>query len=160
MITKTERTAMQNDLIHVSGIVVEGHRVASGPSKEYPYGSLERQKPFFKAGGLDLERFFPGTLNISIAPLRFEMVKPAYTFRQITWTDLHPPEDFSFSPCRVRYRGSEHEGYVYYPHPETKIRHFQNPSLIEVITDKIPGIVYGARLELALDPAEIRIHAE
>jgi hypothetical protein len=160
MITRTERTAMQKDFIHVSGIVVEGHRVASEPSKEYPYGSLERQKPFFKAGGLDLERFFPGTLNISIAPLRFEMVKPAYTFRQITWTDRHPPEDFSFSPCKVHYQGSEHEGYVYYPHPQTKIRHFQNPSLIEVITDRIPEIGYGASLGLVLDPVEIRIYTE
>jgi hypothetical protein len=151
---------MQKDIILVSGTVVEGHRVASGPSKEYPYGSLERQKPFFKAGGLNLDRFFLGTLNVSIAPLRFEMFRPAYTFRQIAWTDLHPPEDFSFSLCRVHFRDREYEGYVYYPHPETKIRHFQNPSLIEVITEKIPGIGYGTRLELALDPAEIRILAE
>ena len=84
------------DIIFVSGTVVEGHRVASGPSKEYPYGSLERQKPFFKAGGLDLDRFFLGTLNVSIVPLRFEMVRLAYTFRHINWTNLHPPEDFSF----------------------------------------------------------------
>jgi len=151
---------MQKDLIHVPGTVVEGHRVASGPSKEYPYGSLERQKPFFKAGGLDLERFFPGTLNISIAPLQFKMMKPSYIFRQIAWTDLHPPEDFSFSPCRVRFQGKEYKGTIYYPHPETKIRHFQNPSLIEVITDKVPGRGYGTRLELALDPAAIRIFAE
>jgi hypothetical protein len=151
---------MQKDIILVSGTVVEGHRVASGPSKEYPYGSLERQKPFFKAGGLNLDRFFLGTLNVSIAPLRFEMFRPDYTFRQIAWTDLHPPEDFSFSLCRVHFRDREYEGYVYYPHPETKIRHFQNPSLIEVITEKITGIGYGTRLELALDPDAIRILAE
>ena len=148
---------MKKEKFIVSGIVIEGHRVASGPSKEYPYGSLECQKPFFKASGLDLDRFFPATLNVSIAPLRFEMVKPAYTFRQVPWTDLHPPEDFSFSRCRVRFQGREYEGYTYYPHPETKIRHFQNPSLIEVITEKIPEIGYGACLELALDPAAIRI---
>jgi len=151
---------MQKEFILVSGIVVQGHRVASGPSKEYPYGSLERQKPFFKAGGLDLEHFFSGTLNVSIAPLRFEMVRPAYTFRQIAWTDLHPPEDFSFSHCRVRFQGKEYKGYTYYPHHETKVRHFQDPCLVEVITEKIPGIGYGAQLELALDPAAIRIQAE
>jgi hypothetical protein len=142
----------------VPGTVVKGHRVASGPSKEYPYGSLKRQKPFFKASGLDLERFFPGTLNVSIAPLQFELVAPAYTFRQIAWTDLHPPEDFSFSPCKVRFSGWEYDGYVYYPHPETKIRHFQNPSLIEIMAEKIPGIAYGTRIELALDPVEIRLY--
>jgi hypothetical protein len=151
---------MQKDVVLVRGTVVEGHRVASGPSKVYPYGSLERQKLFFKAGGLDLDRFFSGTLNVSIAPLRFELVNPTHTFRHIAWTDLHPPEDFSFSPCKVKFQGKEYEGYIYYPHPETKIRHFQDPSLIEVITEKITGIEYGIRLELALDPAAIRIFKE
>jgi len=112
--------AMQEETILVHGVIVEGHRVSSGPSKEYPYGSLERQKPFFKAGGLDLDHFFSGTLNISIAPLQFELVRPAYTFRQIAWTDLHPPEDFSFSPCRVEFHGKSHEGYIYYPHPRPR----------------------------------------
>ena len=103
IVVRTEIKVRQKDIILISGIVVEGHRVASGPSNEYPYGSLERQKPFFKAGGLDLERFFLGTLNVSIAPLWFEMIQPTYIFRQIAWTDLHPPEDFSFSPCGVRF---------------------------------------------------------
>ena len=83
--------------------------MASGPSKDYPYSSLERQKPFLKTGGLDLNRYFLGTLNISITPLRFEMVRPAYTFRQIAWTDLHPPEDYSFSTRRVRFQDKEFE---------------------------------------------------
>ena len=148
---------MSKNISFVSGIVVKGHRVASGPSKDYPYGSLERQRPLFKAGGLDLDRFFPGTLNISIAPHRFEMVRPAYTFRKIAWTDLHPPEDFSFAACSIEFQGKKYSGYVYYPHPETKIRNFQNPSLIEVITLKIPRIKIGSHVELFLDPAEIRI---
>ena len=148
---------MQKEMIPISGIVVEGHRVASGPSKEYPYGSLERQKPFFKAGGLDLDRFFTGTLNISIAPLRFIIAKPAFTFRRVAWTDLHPPEDFSFSACRVRFKEKEYEGYIYYPHPETKIRHFQDPSMIEVVSQEIPGIEYGDQVTLFVDSDEIQI---
>lgn len=139
---------MDGHWVTVPGTVVEGHRVASGPSKDYPYSSLERQKPIFRERGLDLERFFLGTLNISIYPRRFEMVHPAYTFRQVAWTDLHPPEDFSFSPCKVRYHGKEYEGYVYFPHPETKIRNFQNPSLVEVIAEYIPSVGYGDQLEL------------
>ena len=148
---------MDKEWITIPGIVVAGHRVASGPSQDYPYSSLERQKPFFKAGGLDLDRFFLGTLNVSIAPKRWEMLRPEYTFRGVAWTDLHPPEDFSFSACRVRFEGREYEGWVYYPHPETKIRNFQNPSLVEVIAGKIPGIGYGSRLELDLKTGEIRI---
>lgn len=139
------------------GTLVKGHRVASHPSKEYPYGTLEKQAPYFKERGLDLSRFFLGTLNISIAPLTFEMVRPEYTFPLVEWTDLHPPETFSFSPCRLRFAGREYEGLVYYPHPETKIRHFQDPSLVEVIAGRIPGIGYGDRVELLLDPRQIHI---
>jgi hypothetical protein len=36
-----------------------------------------------KEGGLDLERFYRGTLNVSITPAAYEMIKPAYTFRQV-----------------------------------------------------------------------------
>jgi hypothetical protein len=148
---------MDKDILLVSGTVVEGHRVASGPSKDYPYSSLARQKPLFKARGLDLERFFQGTLNVSIAPRRWELLRPAFTFRGVEWTDLHPPEDFSFSPCQVRFQGMAYEGVVYYPHPETKIRNFQDPSLIEVIAERIPALRYGDRVELALDSDAIRI---
>lgn len=148
---------MRRDGILVTGTVVEGHRVASAPSEEYPYPTLEKQRPYFKEGGLDLDHFFLGTLNVSITPRRFVMVKPAFTFRKISWTDLHPPEDFSFSPCLVKFQGKEYAGFVYYPHPETKIRDFQDPSVIEVITEFIPNITYGVRIDLMLDPDEIRI---
>ncbi len=147
---------MEKRVIQISGVVVEGHHVASGPSEVYPYGTLARQKPFFKERGLDLDLFFMGTINISIAPLRFELVKPVYIFRNITWTDLHPPEDFSFSPCRVLFQANAYDGFVYYPHPETKIRHFQDPSVIEVITHWIPAIVYGSHLSLDLEAGAVR----
>ena len=141
----------------VIGVVVEGYRVASGPSKNYPYGSLEKQMPLFKERGLDLEQFYRGTLNISIAPLVFEMVAPAYTFRQVTWTDLHPPEDFSFSRCTLRYKGGEYPGYIYYPHPETKQRHFESASILEMISFYIPDIKYGDQVEVELNTDEVRI---
>ncbi|MGD0751243.1 MAG: hypothetical protein ABSA23_07525 [Anaerolineales bacterium] len=141
----------------ISGVIVAGYRVASGPSKDYPYGTLEKQIPLFKQHGLNLERFHPGTLNVSIAPATFEMANPEYTFRQVAWTDLHPPEDFSFSRCKVRFKGASYAGYVYYPHPETKKRHFESSSLLEIISDYIPEIQYGDRVELELNPGEIRI---
>lgn len=144
----------------VSGLVMEGYRVASGPSKDYPYGTLEKQIPLFKERGLDLERFYYGTLNVSISPLSFEFVAPEFTFRQVAWTDLHPPEDFSFSACTVRFKGREYAGYVYYPHPETKQRHFESASVLEIISMFIEGIHYGDPLELVLNPQEILIHSE
>ena len=146
---------MRENKLIVSGIVIEGYRVASGPSKDYPYGTLEKQIPLFKALGLDLERFYYGTLNISIAPYTFEMANPQYTFQRVAWTDLHPPEDFSFSSCTVRFAGKEYEGYVYYPHPETKKRHFESASLIEIISFHIPDLSYGDRVEIELKAKEI-----
>jgi hypothetical protein len=148
---------MSNSWTRVSGILVKGHQVASRPSKDYPYSSLEKQKPYFKARGLDLFPYFNGTLNISIAPLEFEMTNPEFTFPLVEWTDLHPPETFSFSRCKVRFEGKEYEGWVYYPHPETKKTHFQHPSLVEVITYEIPKIHYGNAIEIMLNPAEITI---
>jgi hypothetical protein len=144
----------------ISGVVVAGYRVASGPSKDYPYGTLEKQIPLFKQRGLDLERFHPATINVSIAPATFEMIEPEYTFRQVAWTDLHPPEDFSFSRCTVKFKDASHAGYVYYPHPETKKRHFESASLLEIISGFIPEIQYGVRVELELNPGEIRIQRE
>ena len=148
---------MNSTWIALQGILVRGYRVASGPSKDYPYGALERQRPIFKARGLDLEGYFNGTLNIDIRPYRFEMVRPEYTFQHVRWTDLHPPEHFSFSRCKVLYREIEYEGWVYYPHPETKLRHFQNPSLLEVIAYPIPEIDYGDRLEVWMNQDEILV---
>lgn len=141
------------------GILVRGHQVASRPSKAYPYSTLEKQKPYFKALGLDLYKYFNGTLNISIAPLVFEMSAPELTFPLMEWTDLHPPETFSFSRCKVIFRDKEYAGWVYYPHPETKRDHFQDPSLVEVITYQIPEIQYGDEVEVELNLKEITVRA-
>jgi len=146
---------MQWTLIH--GTLVQGYRVASGPSRDYPYGALDRQRPFFKVRGLDLEPYFNGTLNIDIRPNTFKLVKPEFTFQYVEWTDLHPPEHFSFSRCRVIHKDIEYEGWVYYPHPETKLRHFQDPSLLEMITFHIPHIKYGDELDVLLNPEEIHV---
>jgi len=137
------------------GILTSGYRVASGPSKDYPYGALDRQKPIFKSRGLDLSAYFNGTLNIDIHPHTFKMVRPEFTFHDVEWTDLHPPEHFSFSRCNVIFEDVEYEGWVYYPHPETKLRHFQNPSLLEVIAYPIPKIKYGDKVDVLVNPEEI-----
>ena len=146
---------MQWTLIH--GILVQGYRVASGPSKDYPYGALDRQRPIFKSRGLDLSSYFNGTLNIDIRPRAFKLIKPEFTFQNVEWTDLHPPEHFSFSRCKVVYKDVEYDGWVYYPHPETKLRHFQNPSLLEVIAQPIPGIKYGDEVDVLVNSDEIDV---
>lgn len=64
----------------VRGVLVQGYGVASGPSKDYPYSALDRQRPIFKERGLDLSGYFNGTLNIDIRPFEFNLVKPEFTF--------------------------------------------------------------------------------
>jgi hypothetical protein len=139
------------------GTLARGYRVASGPSQDYPYGALDRQRPLFKVRGLDLDGYFNGTLNVDIRPATFAMLTPEFTFPLVDWTDLHPPETFSFSRCRVVYREVEYEGWVYYPHPETKLRNFQNPSLLEVIAMQIPGLQYGEALGVWVNADEIGV---
>lgn len=143
--------------IRIHGVIVQGYRVASGPSKDYPYGALDRQRPLFKAGGLDLDPYFNGSLNIDIRPHEFAMVNPEFTFRHVEWTDMHPPEHFSFSHCKVIFKDVEYDGWVYYPHPETKLRHFQNPSLLEVIAMRISDIHYGDEVDVLLNSEEIAL---
>ena len=141
----------------VNGIVTRGHMVASGQSEHYPRGTIEMQLPYLKALGLDLSAYYPATLNISIDPATFNLIAPEYTFRQVHWTDAHLPEDFSFSACRITYRDTQYNGWIYYPHPETKERHFQNASIIEVIAQFIPEIRYGDRVSLEFKSGEILI---
>ena len=143
--------------MQIKGIIVQGYRVASAPSKDYPYGALEKQRPHFAIRGLDLNNYFNGTLNIDIRPFEFTMLKPQFTFRHMEWTDLHPPEHFSFSRCKVIFKEVEYDGWVYYPHPETKLRHFQNPSLLEVIAMPIPDIQYGDEVSVWVNDEEIQI---
>jgi hypothetical protein len=143
--------------ISLPRIIVQGYRVASGPSKDYPYGALDRQRPIFKSRGLDLGSFFNGTLNIDNRPHTFKLIKPEYTFQHVEWTDLHPPEHFSFSHCKVINKDIEYEGWVYYPHPETKLRHFHDPSLLEVIAYPIPEIKYGDEVLVKVNPKELEV---
>ena len=143
----------------ISGIVESGHRVASGMAEDNPYekGTIEMQLPFFQVLGLNLSSFYRGTLNINIAPHTFKVIKPQHTFSKVKWHPDYPTEDFSFTPCEIEFNNIVYNGWVYYPHPETKIGHFQNPSIIEAIAPKIPNIRYGERIAIAINPSEIVI---
>ncbi|MEO1673010.1 MAG: hypothetical protein AAFR77_19910 [Cyanobacteria bacterium J06631_2] len=147
------------NFISLTGVVKPGHRVASGQAKDSPYerGTLEMQLPYFRDLGLDLSGFYLGTLNVLIAPHTFSLTEPQYSFEQVKWHDDYPAETFSFSRCAVNYQNIDYSGLVYYPHPETKIGHFQDPAIIEIIAPKILNLDYGDRLILKLNPQEIKL---
>ena len=143
----------------VSSILLKGHQVASGLAKDSPYesGTIALQTPHFKRLGLDLSRYFAGTLNLSIAPKKVTILKPSHTFPNLKWHPNFGPETFSFCPCEVSVGDRQYQSLIYYPHPETKINHFQDPHTIEVIAPQIPHLKYGDRLTLRVRPDEVAI---
>jgi len=145
--------------IVVNGVVIKGHGVASGTSldKTYPDSTIAMQMPFFKDKGLDLSGFFMGTMNVSIAPCHFKMISPKYHFPNVEWTELIPPETFSFSECELIFEQLSYNCLIYYPHPETKVVHAQPPSMLEIIGPKIEGIRNGSKVELKLSAKEVSI---
>jgi hypothetical protein len=148
-------TARCNTII---GRLVEGHRVASGLNGDprFPGGTLRMQVPHFLALGLDLRSFHLGTLNVSIAPLGYQVVKAPHTFTQVKWHPTEPAEDFSFFDVRViRPDDSPVAGLIYFPHPDTKPEHFQQPDVLELLLPFVKGLSYGMALSLEVPTAQM-----
>ncbi|MEI7909971.1 MAG: hypothetical protein WCK77_10075 [Verrucomicrobiota bacterium] len=140
----------------LSAHVVAGHRVASGANgnPRFPGGTLHMQAPYFKALGVDLGAYHPGTLNVSIAPCRYSVRCARQTFRNIKWHPVEPAEDFSFFDVRlIRPDAAAVVGLIYFPHPDTKPEHFQQPDVLELLLPFVEGLDYGAELRLEI-PAD------
>lgn len=138
----------------ISTRLVAGHGVASGRSttSPYPEGTIAMQRPLFAELGLDLFGCWPGTLNLSVAPLELQLRDPDVTFPLLRWTELHPPETFSFWRITLRSAADgEVQGWIYHPHPETKNRHQQPRSVLEVLAPKLTALKPGDEL-LIHDP--------
>lgn len=136
--------------------IVPGHRVASGQNGNplFPGGTLKMQSPFFQAFGLDLNAYFGGTLNVSIAPLQYRVVAARLTLHAVKWHPTEPAEDFSFFDVRLLRDGEPPvEGLVYYPHPDSKPTHFQQPAVLELLLPFVDGLRYGTEIRLEI-PAE------
>ena len=142
----------------VTGRIVSGHRVASGlaSNSPYPKGTIEMQTPHFLALGVNLSPFYPGTLNVSVDPHRFKLI-PAQTLSLVKWSPNHEPESFSFIPIQLDWQQQTYSGLVYYPRPETKIDHFQDPTVIELLLPRIEEIAYGDKVTLTASDQELII---
>ena len=135
----------------IQGEIQQGHGVASGKNAQSPYpnGTIAMQAPFFKDLGLDLFNFWPGTLNISFKPLEVVLSNPDFTVENMSWTNLHPPETFSFWKIKLCHLDDcVVKGLIYYPHPETKSRHWQAASTLEVLAPWIENLDYGCPLKI------------
>ena len=143
-----------------TGTIVQGHRVASGLNGDaaFPGGTLRMQTPYFKRLGLDLAPYYTGTLNVSIAPRRYKVVRAPWTFPLVKWHPTDPAETFSFFRVwRVLLGGGRVAGLVYYPHPETKPKNFQPDDMLELLFPKMDDVAYGTTLTLDVDPGELEI---
>jgi hypothetical protein len=138
-----------------------GYGVASGnnPDSPYPFGTIAMQMPFFKKWGLDLTGYFAGTLNLSIAPYEFKVLRPDVHLKQLTWAPSFAAEEFSFLTCNLLYASSCYSAYIYYPNPETKVRHFHANSAIEVLAGRFDNIKYGQALKLQYDSDKLEVTA-
>ncbi|MFD3163487.1 hypothetical protein [Herpetosiphon sp. NSE202] len=145
----------------VDGTVIRGHGVASGHASDSPYpaGTIAMQQPYFAALGLDLAGLHLATINLDIQPAKWHLLQADYTFRALRWTDLHPPEDFSFIRCQLLWQAQSYAGYIYYPHPATKMQHFQSPSMLELLLPWIATISYGSRARLIYRAEQLQIES-
>ena len=140
--------------------IVRGYRVASGlnGNPRFPGGTLRMQIPHFCELGLDLTAYHLGTLNVSVAPLHYKVVQSRFTFRQVKWHPTEPPEDFSFFDIRlIRNRAANVDGLIYYPHPETKPEHVQQPDILELLLPFTEGLFYDSEIQLEIPTAQIII---
>ena len=135
----------------LTGRLCSGHGVASGTSKESPYpdGTIRMQAPVFNALGLDLSDCYSGTLNIDFAPHEVFLSNPDHLFENLHWTDLHSPETFSFWSVEIKTSETEAvNGWIYYPHPETKERHWQPPTTLELLAPRLSGVEPGCTISI------------
>ena len=61
---------------------------------------------------------------------------------------------FSFFRCRIEVGSMAETGLVYRPHPETKVEHFHDPAVVEVITRWIAGAHVGSRVRIRVRSSE------
>ncbi|MGA1264711.1 MAG: hypothetical protein ACO331_12535 [Prochlorothrix sp.] len=142
----------------IPGTIVPGHQVASGQGGDprFPGGTLAWQEPVFRSLGLDLAAYHRGTLNLAIAPWRYQVQDPLHCFRSVRWHPTAPPEDFSFFDCRLLIQGQGVAALVYYPHPDTKPEHFQAADVLEILCPYVAGVRYGMTVDLVIDRRRIQ----
>lgn len=142
-------------------VVVAGHGVASGRAKQdqFPGGAIRLQTPVFARLGVDLSSYHPATINVDVSPHRVEVTAPRRRLELVEWMVGYPAETFSFVDMEARVDGRQYPALLFYPHPETKPEHFQDPSVLEVLAPYIAGVAVGDAVEVRLAADQVEISA-
>ena len=117
------------------------------------------QVSHFLERGFNIGNLYLGTLNVSIAPLRYRVVKPRHTFAKVKWHPTEPAEDFSFFNVRLMLPDNPVTGYIYFPHPDTKPEHFQHPDVLELLLPFVENLRYGMTLSLEIPATQMVIES-
>lgn len=147
-----------------AGIVVRGHRVASGlcGDPRFPHGTIAPQLPFLERAIPGLAGWlggapYPGTINLDFAGRQVRYPAPDWRLEGIGWTEALPPENFLLARCRLVHRGTPWPALAYCPDPATKVEHHQPGSIVELIARFVPDLCYGDAVTLIHDPTALAI---
>ncbi|MBK4735426.1 hypothetical protein [Noviherbaspirillum pedocola] len=134
----------------INGIVRAGYGVASGSGadRRYPAGTIRMQQPFFLERGIDLSPYFPGTLNIDVAPKAPVPRRPIFDGLLRWYADIE--ERFLLSETEIEASGKRYAGLWYYPHPQTKPAHVQADTVVELLMPWIPNLHAGDAVRVGL----------
>lgn len=145
--------------IEIDFTVIKGYGVASGKSKDSPFekGTIELQKPFFNALGLNLSLMFNGTINGKFDYQSVQLIRSDFQFDNIQWTNGFPAESFQFAHCILNFKDNHYNAFIYQPIKATKIGHLQPENVIEFIAPPITNLHYGDIVTLIISSDYLRI---
>ncbi len=148
---------MSNTSISITATLVKGYQVASGSASStvFPAGTISLQAPYFNQLGLDLSTYYFATLNFNLGQHCLTIIKPSFHFEKLKWHSKVPAETFSFADCEVTHHGVHYRGLIYLPHVETKIDHFQDKNIVEIIAPFIGNIHYQDEVVLRFDSEQV-----
>jgi len=145
----------------VKGKIKKGLRIASGLNPNPPIklgmklnNTIALQKPFFEQAGVEgIPEMYSGTINVDISPFIFKILKPDYEITCTWFEEL--TETFWFVKTSIDYEGEKYEGYIYYPCPSDVKSHADDT--VELLSIKIPGVVYGREIGICVPGGKIRV---
>ena len=139
------------------GIVVEGHRIASGLSptgKDGLNATVVQQQKFFIESGLPgAADYYAGTLNVNLQGYTFEITEPTH----VVTCEWHPGivETFYFVPVELEHGDMRHSGHIYFPLP-SEVQN-RNHEVVELLLPRIEGIQYGDEVVLHFPQKHVNV---
>ena len=138
-------------------VVVQGKRIASGlnnlPPSEKINDTIRKQKPYFARSVPGIENVLNGTINLSIAPHKFELV--GYDHEITCPWEEGIEETFWLIRAYLEHAGNRNEGWIYYPCPGPLKKH--NNGVFEFLAPPIEGLTYSERVVLNYPKDLVRI---